>query len=267
MRGKRMMFETEDPVKSIWAFTLHFYNVWKRRRKKLKREGKVQFGLSNVRWKQNMKLLGQVVSLKDKREPLIYMKEWRRVKGESFRAGRMCWFDPSSLWHCWQRGNWEESKVVNSQQELLMVFYCKENFTSTSYRWRKRDFKNLSYEGNMLPCTAFCKEFYRNVSKFPYLYYNWCQTHKKYRRRTKWLQLEILEKLVIWKSGYNFVNAVTFESGISYHEYSRKYLWRMPPGILLIFLIPYCVRHGAKRKLTLWRCRKKVHILHLFHRK
>lgn len=206
-----------------------------------------------------MKLLGQVVSLKDKREPLIYVKEWRRVKGGNIRAGRICWFDPSPLWHSWQRGKWEESKVVNSQQKLLTVFYCKENFTNISYRWTKWGFKKLYSLTFLMRVICYPAQlFARNSTEmFPnsHIYITIDVRHIKNTEEHT------------WKSGYNFVNAVTFESGISYHDYFRKYLWRMPPGILLIFLIPYCARHGAKRKLTLWRCWKKVHILHLFHRK
>jgi len=51
----------------------------------------------------------------------------------------------------------------------------------------------------MLACTAFLKEFYRNISKFSYLYYNSRLTYKK------------IEEKHAWKSGYNFVHSVTLK--------------------------------------------------------
>lgn len=51
----------------------------------------------------------------------------------------------------------------------------------------------------MLACTAFCKEFYRNISIFSYLYYNCRPTYKK------------IEEKHASKSGYNFVHIVTLK--------------------------------------------------------
>lgn len=51
----------------------------------------------------------------------------------------------------------------------------------------------------MLACTAFYKEFHRNISQFSYLYYNCRQTYKK------------IEEKHAWKNGYNFVHTVTFK--------------------------------------------------------